>query len=284
MSLNNFINLIRYKSYLKNLIIFLPLFLNYTSWSVTNYGKLILPAIFFSFLASSIYIINDLKDLETDKKHKFKKFRPLASGLIESKSAVYISFCLASMSFFYFFIFTDLIIFLLVTLYFILNLFYSTFIKKIKYLDILIVSSGFFIRIYIGSIITDLAISNFFISQIILFSMFILICKRREDFYSYSEKIVSKYSIKELNLFSKIFLILNILNYLIYFFYGNRFTDSYSLEISLMIFIFLIVRYFIINSKNKNFDPISIFLKDKYLILLSFIYFFNFTLGFYGFY
>ena len=83
MSLNNFINLIRYKSYLKNLIIFLPLFLNYTSWSITNYSKLILPVIFFSFLASSIYIINDLTDLEIDKKHKSKKFRPLASGLIK---------------------------------------------------------------------------------------------------------------------------------------------------------------------------------------------------------
>ena len=69
-----------------------------------------------------------------------------------------------------------------------------------------------------------------------------------------------------------------------YFIYGQRFTDSFSLEISFLIFIFLIIRYFIINFKNKNFDPISIYLKDGYLILLSFIYFLNFTLGFYGFY
>ena len=89
MSLYNFINLIRYKSYLKNLIIFLPLFLNYTSWSIANFGKIVLPVIFFSFLASSIYIINDLNDLETDKKHKSKKLRPLASGLIQSKTAIF---------------------------------------------------------------------------------------------------------------------------------------------------------------------------------------------------
>ncbi len=103
MSLNNFINLVRYKSYLKNLIIFLPLFLNYTSWSVTNYSQLILPVIFFSFLASSIYIINDLTDLEIDKKHKSKKFRPLARGAINSKTAIYISFFLATISFLFFF-------------------------------------------------------------------------------------------------------------------------------------------------------------------------------------
>ena len=103
MSFNNFINLIRYKSYLKNLIIFLPLFLNYSSWSVTNYGKLILPIMFFSFLASSIYIINDLIDLDTDKKHQFKKFRPIASGLVKFKTAIYISLILATVSLLFFF-------------------------------------------------------------------------------------------------------------------------------------------------------------------------------------
>tara|TARA_Y100000590_G_scaffold401429_1_gene486284 strand:+ start:198 stop:1052 length:855 start_codon:yes stop_codon:yes gene_type:complete len=284
MSLNNFINLIRYKSYLKNLIIFLPLFLNYTSWSITNFSKLVLPVIFFSFLASSIYIINDLNDLEIDKKHKSKKYRPLASGLVQSKTAVFISLILAIISLLFFFQFSDLKVFILVVLYFVINFFYSALLKKIKYLDILTVSSGFFIRIFIGSIITNLKISNFFITQIILFSLFILVCKRREYFYSYEEKIISKYSLKELNLFSKFFLIMNILNYLLYFFYGERFIISFSLEISLFIFSGLILRYYYINNKNKNFDPISIYTKDKYLISFSIVYIFNFVLGFYGLY
>ena len=284
MSLYNFINLIRYKSYLKNLIIFLPLFLNYTSWSITNFGKLVLPVIFFSFLASSIYIINDLNDLEIDKKHKSKKYRPLASGLVQSKTAVFISLILAIISLLFFFQFSDLKVFILVVLYFVINFFYSALLKKIKYLDILTVSSGFFIRIFIGSIITNLKISNFFITQIILFSLFILVCKRREYFYSYEEKIISKYSLKELNLFSKFFLIMNILNYLLYFFYGERFIISFSLEISLFIFSGLILRYYYINNKNKNFDPISIYTKDKYLISFSIVYIFNFVLGFYGLY
>jgi len=284
MSFYNFINLIRYKSYLKNLIIFLPLFLNYTSWSIANFGKIVLPVIFFSFLASSIYIINDLTDLEIDKKHKSKKFRPLASGLIKSETAILISLFLAVISLLFFFKFSDFKIFILGVLYFIINFFYSTFLKKIKYLDILTVSSGFLIRILIGSIITSHTISNFFISQIILFSLFILVCKRREYYYSYEGKIISQYSLKELNLFSKFFLIMNILNYFLYFFYEERFTNSFSLEMSLFIFSGLIIRYYYISNKNKNFDPISIFINDRYLILSSLIYIFNFVLGFYGFY
>ena len=284
MNFNNFFNLIRYKSYLKNLIIFLPLFLNYTSWSLSNFSKLILPVIFFSFIASSIYIINDLIDLETDQKHQFKKFRPIASGLIKFKTAIYVSSVLAIASLYYFFKYSDIIVFFLVFSYFIINIFYSIIIKKIKYLDILFVASGFFIRILIGSIISNLQISNFFISQIILFSLFILICKRREYFFIYDDKVISIYSLKELNIFSNIFLILNISNYFLYFFYGNRFTGSFSLEVSFLIFIFLIIRYFYINFKNKNFDPISIYLKDNYLKLFSFVYLLNFVLGFYGFY
>ena len=132
MSLYNFINLIRYKSYLKNLIIFLPLFLNYTSWSITNFGKLVLPVIFFSFLASSIYIINDLTDLEIDKKHKSKKLRPLASGLIKSKTAIFISLFLAIISLLFFFKFSDFKIFILGVLYFIINFFLFYLFKKNK--------------------------------------------------------------------------------------------------------------------------------------------------------
>ena len=284
MSLYNFISLVRFKSYLKNLIIFLPLFLNYTSWSITNFGKLVLPVIFFSFLASSIYIINDLNDLETDKKHKLKKLRPLASGLIQSKTAIFISLFLAIISLLFFYQYSDLKIFILGALYFIINFFYSILLKKIKYLDIITVSSGFFIRIFIGSIITNVTISNFFIAQIILFSLFILVCKRREYFYSFEGKIISKYSLKELNLFSKFCLLMNILNYLLYFSYGERFTSSFSLEISLFIFSGLIIRYYYINNKNKNFDPISIYINDKYLISFSIVFIFNFVLGFYGFY
>ena len=78
MSLSIFLNLIRFKSYLKNLIIFLPLFLSYSSWTINSLTSLIPTFIFFCFLASSIYIINDLLDLELDKKHSKKKIKTIS--------------------------------------------------------------------------------------------------------------------------------------------------------------------------------------------------------------
>ena len=284
MSYLHFIKLFRVNNNIKNLIIFFPLFLNYEYWNFENYEKLFFSFIFFSLIASSVYIINDVLDLETDKKNKIKKLRPIASGVIKPKQAILFSILLSTISLIFFFIYSNTNIFLLVLIYFIINIIYSLYIKKIKYLDLLTVSSGFIIRIYIGSLLTNVTISNFFISQVILFSLFILISKRREVFFSYEIDIASKYNIKELNYLLIIFLFLNLINYLFYCFFGQRFTYSVSLEISFLLFTIIIIRYFFITLMNKKFDPILILIEDKYLIYLSFVYFFNFILGFYGLY
>ena len=284
MSIKTTLDLIRYKSYLKNLIIFLPLFLTYSNWSITNFTKLFFIFIFFCILASSIYILNDIFDIKIDKKHKYKKYRPLASGSFPLRLALIISIFFSIISLSYFLFFTEKIIFLLATLYLIINFFYSFYFKKLKYLDLIIVLCGFLIRIYIGSISTEIILSNFLVAQVIFFVIFILICKRREYFFSYDQKVPSKYSIKELNFLSKLFLLLNLINYFIYFFEDDSFIDRHTLFLSFIIYAILLIRYFNINFKNKVFDPISIYLNDKYLILFSLLYLINFILGFYGVY
>ena len=281
MSIKVFFDLIRYKSYLKNLLIFLPLFLTYSSWSVINFTKLFIIFIFFSILASSVYILNDIFDIEIDKKHKKKKYRPLASGLFPIKLALIISIIFSILSLSYFLFFTVKPIFLLATSYLIINFFYSLYFKKIKYLDLIILILGFLIRIYLGSISTEVIISNFLVLQVIFFVLFVLICKRREYFYSFEKNIFSKYSIKELNFLSKLFFSLNLINYLVYFFKDTTFIDSSALFVSFIIYTILLIRYFNINFKNKVFDPITIYLNDKYLIIMSLMYLINFILGFY---
>ena len=281
MGIKTILDLIRYKSYLKNLIIFLPLFLTYSNWSVTNFTKLFFIFIFFCILASSIYILNDIFDIQIDKIHKYKKYRPLASGSFPLRLALIISifFSIFSLSFFLFF--TEKTIFLLATLYLIINFFYSFYFKRLKYLDLIIVLCGFLVRIYMGSISTEIILSNFLVAQVIFFVIFILICKRREYFFSFDQKVQSKYSIKELNFLSKLFLSLNLINYFIYFFEDDSFIDGYTLFLSFILYSILLIRYFNINFKNKVFDPISIYLNDKYLIFFSLLYLINFILGFY---
>ena len=92
--MKNYIKLIRVKHWLKNGLIFVPLFF---SKNLLNYEKIILCIIgffVFSFISSVVYIINDINDVENDKKHEIKKKRPIASGLISIKNAIFTIFIL----------------------------------------------------------------------------------------------------------------------------------------------------------------------------------------------
>ena len=92
--MKNFLKLIRVKHYLKNILVFLPLFF---SGNVLNTKLLLLTFIsflVFSFSSSIVYIINDISDIENDRKHPIKKNRPLASGKISIKTAYIIIFIL----------------------------------------------------------------------------------------------------------------------------------------------------------------------------------------------
>ena len=83
-----YLKLMRVHHYIKNLLIFVPLIF---AKLLTNWEFLFttfIGFISFSFIASVIYIINDVVDIEDDKKHEKKKNRPLASGLIKKSHAI----------------------------------------------------------------------------------------------------------------------------------------------------------------------------------------------------
>ena len=85
--MKKYLKLLRVEQWVKNLFVFLPLFF---SGNITHYDlllKSIFAFIIFSLVASSIYIINDYSDIESDRKHPEKKDRPLASGAISKSTA-----------------------------------------------------------------------------------------------------------------------------------------------------------------------------------------------------
>lgn len=91
------LKLFRVHQYIKNLFIFAPLFfaLNFDSKSIF---ECIFAFFFFSLLASSVYIFNDLQDMQSDRLHPIKKMRPIASGMVSKKQAVLIGFILLLLS------------------------------------------------------------------------------------------------------------------------------------------------------------------------------------------
>jgi decaprenyl-phosphate phosphoribosyltransferase len=174
-------DLLRIPQWVKNLFLFLPLFF---AGQFTNAAKLtetFFAFILFSILASSVYIINDIRDVKQDRLHPVKKRRPLALGKIGADKAFLLSLVLAGLSLGLsgFIIGTNFLLVLLT--YFFLNLGYSAGLKKISLLDVTMVSFGFVLRIMAGGMAANVPVSEWIIVMTFLLALFIGLAKRRDD-------------------------------------------------------------------------------------------------------
>lgn len=136
--------------------------------------------VLFSLLASSIYIFNDLMDINEDRAHPTKKNRPLASGTVSVKNAK-ILILLLSLSSLSLSLLLNFELFIVLLAYFILNILYSIKLKHIAILDIFIIATGFVLRLFAGSVVTDINLSMWIILMTFLLAIFLALAKRRDD-------------------------------------------------------------------------------------------------------
>ncbi|HTR30032.1 MAG TPA: decaprenyl-phosphate phosphoribosyltransferase [Puia sp.] len=175
-----YLKLLRPKDWAKNLFLFLPLFFGR---KFTDRHLLILVAlgfIAFSCVASSIYIINDYRDREDDRKHPVKCKRPLASGAVSPSSALIICAILLIAGFTMAWFIRDKFAFVL-GIYFLVNLGYSLGLKSIAILDLVLLAAGFVLRIKAGSVISYVPLSEWIVIMVFLLAIFMAIGKRRDD-------------------------------------------------------------------------------------------------------
>jgi len=175
-----YIKLLRPKDWAKNLFLFIPLFFSGELFNWHEYPRLIAGVIVFCCVASSIYIINDYRDIEDDKKHPVKSKRPLASGAVSKTAAIIICIVLLLIGFTLAYFIRDKFLFV-VAIYFILNLGYSFGLKNIPILDIVIVAAGFVLRVKGGAVIIMVGVSEWLTIMVFLLALFMAIGKRRDD-------------------------------------------------------------------------------------------------------
>ena len=179
--MRKYINLLRIKHYIKNLLIFVPLFFGDMIFNKPKMRMGILGLICFCLISSAVYILNDLKDLNKDKLHPTKRNRPLASGQIKPTTAIIIMLLCIMMSCIVSIYLRNWMAFLLLILYFCLNVIYSMGLKNIPIVDIVILASGFVIRIFYGGIITNITISKWLYLVITVGSLYMGLGKRRNE-------------------------------------------------------------------------------------------------------
>lgn len=176
----NYLRVVRCKHWIKNLFIFIPAFFGKIIFSKSVILDSLLGFIAFSFAASFIYILNDIRDIKFDKLHPQKSKRPIASGMVSKERAIFLMLALLSVS-----IVLSLNLSvefsMLLLLYLVLNIFYSFGLKNISLLDVFIIAIGFILRVFCGAELSDVHVSDWLILMTFLLSLFMGLGKRRDD-------------------------------------------------------------------------------------------------------
>ena len=271
---NKYIKLIRPKHWIKNLIIALPLILS-QNLNLNSLFNFVLGFSSFSLLASGGYILNDIRDVENDRLHLTKRLRPLASGVIDISIAFYLAVSLIIIAFFISFSINKLAL-LISFVYFITNYYYSIIGKALRFIDIILLSSFYIIRIFYGAIICDVKITGWFIATITLAVLSLSVNKRFMECLNsgmkdipgraYSAEDAGFLQIVMINFAMSSIVLLNIHAYFvlnitnsIFFVLLNLLAASISL-------------FYFDQTKNKSEDPVERILKNKNL-LISLIFF-----------
>ncbi len=168
-----YIKLLRPKDWAKNLFLIVPSFFAGQFFAPSLIPQILEGFIAFCFFASSIYIINDYRDIEDDRKHPVKSKRPLASGKVKKPAAIIICIILLIVGIILGYLADHSFLFLFILgLYFFINLFYSFGLKNIAILDILILSAGFVLRVKGGAVISKVDTSEWLIIMTFLLITF----------------------------------------------------------------------------------------------------------------
>ena len=207
--------------------------------AITFTGELFDPPVFFKVLlgffvfcglSSATYIINDIFDVKKDRLHPFKKFRPIAHGDIPVSFAIVLAAVLIIGSLGVATAITPAF-FILVLTYLAMQFLYSSYLKSLAVLDILLIAAGYILRVYGGEFASGFHISVWLLLTTISISLFLAIGKRRSELTLLSgitesniaatRKSLSHYSERLLDVYASVFATSTFISYSLFTFLEN---------------------------------------------------------------
>ena len=285
--LKNIASLIRMKHWIKNGFVFLPVFFAGKIELVLT-SNLIFVFISFCLASSSIYILNDIVDVNTDRLHPIKKQRPIASGFFSIPLSI-LFFSICSILFF-----VSLLLLkeasLFIISYFALNILYSFYLKRISIVDVSSISIGFVLREMAGGAEADVYVSHWMIIMTFLLTVSIGFAKRRDDLVLVNEKesvikSLKGYTIAFLDIAKSISFSITLISYILYSISAEVIDRIGSDKLYITsLFVFLgIIRYLQITIVEKNSgSPIDVLWKDRFLQIAILLWTFTFLYIIYG--
>lgn len=292
------LNLIRVRQYYKNGLVFIGAFFSKNIFNFSLYPILILGFVLLCFTSSINYIVNDIIDMENDKKHPEKmKKKPLASGDISLNSAIILLIFLIG------FIISTLVLFIqnwnfvfMILLILITGQLYNHLFKNFAFIDILILSLGYLWRALAGCLLINVFISAWLFLAIIEIALFLVIAKRKGDLLLLGKdnaiehkKSYDLYSIKLLEQFHVVIAGSLFMTYSLYLILSFKLfsaeevnVQQYFVVLTIPLLLYIIMRYmYLTSAKPKIARNPELAFFDKGLLISGFILFLILAYSFY---
>lgn len=224
----------------------------------------------FCLISSSVYLINDVKDIESDRQHPVKKNRPIASGKLPVQVAITAAVVLLVISFPAAYLLSPGFA-IISGIYFLINLAYSFHLKHVPLIDVLIIATGFVLRVAAG--VTLIAVQRFSPWMYVvttLLALFIGFGKRRAELMQLSidannhRRVLDGYSIPFLDQLITIVSSSTILTYSLYTFSAPNLPENHSMMLTIPFVLYGIFRYlYLIQIKGEGGAPEELVLTDR---------------------
>lgn len=187
----------RPKQWVKNGFVLAPLIFSGAFQVTSAIGNALLAMVFFCVASSATYIINDIHDIDRDRRHpKKSKTRPLAAGHVTIFSALILLSSLYSVLILGWFIAPKVV--LVILCYLLLNVAYTFALKNQPVVDIFTIAIGFVLRVYAGAVALEVPVSSWMFITTMCLALYLAAVKRRQELSqtgSEGRKVLEKYSV-----------------------------------------------------------------------------------------
>ncbi len=253
---------LRPKQWIKNIFVFAALVFDQKLLNWPLLAKTVAAFVLFCMISSTVYIINDLADLEKDKQHPKKRRRALPSGQLKPWFAVLSAIGILAVS-------LPLSFWLhryfgaIVLTYFVLNLAYSFVLKHMVIIDLMVVASGFVLRVAAGVVVAEsVRFSPWLYVCTIFLALFMVIGRRRHELILLASganshrKILEEYTVDYLDQMSHLVATGAIISYSLYTFSADNLPDNHAMMLTIPFVIYGIFRYqYLIHVKGQGGAP-----------------------------
>lgn len=268
--LSALIKTMRVRQWTKNGFIFFGLIFDKQLFMLEPFLRTVAGFFLFCLISSAVYLFNDIADVEADRNHPEKKYRPIASGKLPVNVAMTVGFLLTAIALPFGYLLSPVFA-LIMAVYLVNNVLYSRWLKHVSILDVLIISSGFVLRVAAGvALITVERFSPWLYMITILFSLYIGLGKRRAEMNllaqgaSSHRRVFEGYTIPLLDQYITIVSGMTIVAYSLYTFSAPNLPENHAMMLTIPFVVYGIFRYLqLIQVGHAAGSPDEVALKDR---------------------